>query len=150
MDRDKKFLFRYPDFVVRSQAAAGNDAVHMDVVIQLLIPGMEDLDDAGRSTKELFIGREFQKSFGTAFMEEAVKELLVTTEKGIQFMGQGKDNMEVRGIDDFGTALIHPDFFLDSLAVWTVTVTAGIIVQFCMAAVRADGYIAAELTGFTV
>ena len=122
----------------------------MDVVIQLLVPSMEDLDDAGSCAEELMIGGEFQEGLGTAFMEEGIKNLLVTVEQGIEFVGQGEDGMEVRGIDDFGTALIHPDFFLDSLAVWTVTVTAGIIVQFCMAAVRADGYIAAELTGFTV
>ena len=65
-------------------------------------------------------------------------------------MGQGEDDMEVRGIDDFGTAFIHPDFLIDGLAVRTVTVSAGIIVYICMAAVGTDSEIVAESAGFTI
>ena len=38
--------------------------------------------------------------------------------------------MEVRGANDFRPALIHPDFFPDSLTDGTVPVTAGILVEF--------------------
>lgn len=44
-DRDKKFRGGFPDPAVRGKAAAGDDAVHMDMVIQFLVPGMEDLYD---------------------------------------------------------------------------------------------------------
>lgn len=150
MDRDEKLLLRYPDPVVPGQPAGGDDAVHVDMVKELLVPGMEDLDDAWGRAKELIIGGEFQEGLGTAFMEEAVKKLLVAIEKGIEFMGQGKNDMEVRGIDDFGTPLIHPDFLIDSLAVRAVTVSAGIIVDFGISAVGTDREIAAKPAGFTV
>lgn len=136
--------------MVISQTAAGDDAVHMDMVKKFLVPGMENLDDAGSCAEEHMVCGKFQERIGTASMEEAVKERLVTIEQEVEFMGQGKNDMEVRGIDDFSPAVINPEFFLDSLAVRAVTVFAGIIVYFHMAAVGTDREIATELTGFTV
>ena len=52
-------------------------------------------------------------------------------------MRKRKNHMEVRGINDFGPALIHLDFFLDGLAVGAVTVTAGILVDFHVPAIAA-------------
>lgn len=46
-DGDKKVLLCFAYFVVRGQAAAGKDAVHMHRVANLLIPGMEHLNDPG-------------------------------------------------------------------------------------------------------
>lgn len=150
MDRDKKLLLRQADPVVPCESATGDDAVHVYMIKEFLVPGMEELDDAGCCTKELLIGGKFQKRIGTASMKEAMKKGLVAIEQRIEFMGQGKNDMEVRGIDDLSPAIIDPEFFLNSLAVRAVTVTAGIIVYFSMAAVGTDREVAAELTGFTV
>ena len=57
--------------------------MHMDMVIQLLVPGMEHLDDAGQSAKTPGIGGKFQECFGTAAVEEAIKKLLVTVEERV-------------------------------------------------------------------
>ena len=57
--------------------------MHMDMVIQLLVPGMEHLDDAGQSAKTPGIGGKFQECFGTAAVEEGIKELLVTVEERV-------------------------------------------------------------------
>lgn len=52
-------------------------------------------------------------------------------------MRKRKNHMEVRGINDLGPALIHPDFLKDGLAVWAVTVTAGILVGLRVPAIAA-------------
>lgn len=52
-------------------------------------------------------------------------------------MGEREHHMEVGGINDFRPACIHPDLFLDGLAVWAVTVSAGAVVDLGMAAVLA-------------
>lgn len=83
-------------------------------------------------------------------MEEAIEKLLVPIQKRVELMGKGKNHMEIRGINHFGPAFIHPDFLIDSLAVWTVTVAAGIIVEFQMPAVGAEGDVDAESAGFAV
>ena len=66
--------------MVGSKAAAGDDAVHMDMVIQCLVPGMEDLYDAGSCAEELMVCGKFQKRFGTASMDEAIKKRLIAIE----------------------------------------------------------------------
>ena len=50
-------------------------------------------------------------------MEKVVKEFMVAVKKRGEFMGQGEDNMEVRGVDDLRLALIHLEFLLDGRAV---------------------------------
>ena len=47
-NRDNKLLGREAYLMVFCEAAAGNNAVHMHMVIQSLVPCMEDLDDPGR------------------------------------------------------------------------------------------------------
>lgn len=45
--RNEKRTFGFPDFPVSAQTAAGHDAMHMNMVIQFLVPCVEDLDDTG-------------------------------------------------------------------------------------------------------
>lgn len=46
-NRNEKRTFGFPDFPVGAQTAAGHDTVHMYMIIQLLVPCVEDLDDTG-------------------------------------------------------------------------------------------------------
>jgi len=83
-------------------------------------------------------------------MEQAVEKLLVAVNEGIQFMGQGKDRMKVGGINDFGPAFIHPDFLEYRLTAGTVTVTAGIIMEFDVPAAAAPAGITAKFSRLAV
>jgi hypothetical protein len=102
--------------------------MHMHMVIQLLVPGMEDLDNAGHSAEIFGVRRKLQERLRTACMQETVEKLLVAVQKRVQVMGEGKDHMEIRGIDNLRAALIHPDQCVDGLAVGANAVPAGIIV----------------------
>ena len=148
-DRNEKFRGGFPDPMVRSKASSGDDAVHMDMVIQFLVPGVEHLDDARVRPKVFLVSRQFQKGLCTAFMEQPVKKLLVTVDQGIKFMRESKHHMEVRGINDLRPAIINPDFFEDSLTVGTVPVAAGIIVELDMSAFHALADIDTEPAGLT-
>ena len=44
-----------PELSCFCKAAAGNDAVHMDMVIKFLVPGMQNLNDTGCCSEILFI-----------------------------------------------------------------------------------------------
>lgn len=48
-DRNKKVIGREAYLMVLCKTASGNNTVHMDMVGKLLVPGMEDLYDAGHS-----------------------------------------------------------------------------------------------------
>ncbi len=41
--------------MVRGKATPGNNAVHMDMVVDFLIPGVEHLDDARGCPQMLFV-----------------------------------------------------------------------------------------------
>lgn len=148
-DGNEKPALGFADFAVRCQSAAGDDAVHMDMVIQFLIPGVENLNDSGNSAKIFFIGGKLQECFGTAFVEEAVKELLVAKEEAVEIMRKCKDHMEIGGIYHFRPSFIDPELFFNSLTVRTAAVAAGVIVDLCMSAVLTNAEIAAESFGFT-
>ena len=146
-DRDEKLCGRLPDPAVRSKASPGDDTVHMDMIVQFLVPGVEHLDDPGLCPKVFFVGRQFQKSFGTAFMEQPVKKLLITVDQRVEFVWKCKHHMEVRGVNDFRPAFINPDLFQDSLTVGTVAVAAGIIVELHVSAFPALADIDAKPAG---
>lgn len=149
-DRDKELTGGKAYPAVFCQSAGGNDAVHMHMIIQFLIPCMENLDDTGDGAEILFISGQFQEGFGTASVEQAVQKLLVTVDEGIKFVREGKHHMEIRCVNDLSPAFIHPDFFQDTLAFGAVPVTAGIVVELCVPAVGALADVAAELTGLAV
>ena len=124
--------------------------MHMYMVGQLLVPGVEHLYDPRYCTEPLFIGGQFQKCFSAAPVKKTIQELLVAVNERIELMGQGKDHMEVRRVNDFCPAFVHPDLFENSLTVRTVTVTAGVVMEFHMAAVRTPAHIDSKFSGFTV
>ena len=128
-DRDEKFCGRLPDPADRSKPSPGDDAVHVDMVVQFLVPGVEYLDDPGLCSKVFFVSRQFQKRFGAALMEQPIKKLLITVDQRVKFVGECEHHMEVRGVNNFRPALVHPDLFEDGLTVGAVPVPAGIIVE---------------------
>ena len=148
-DRDEKLCGRLPDPAVRSKPSPRDDAVHMDMIIQFLVPGVEYLDDPGLCSKVFLVCTQFQKCFSAALMEKAVKKLLIPVNQGIKFVRECKHHMEVRGVNDFRPAFIHPDFFQDGLTVGAVPVAAGIVVERYMSAFHARTGIDSEPAGLT-
>ncbi len=85
-DRDKKAPGRFSYFMVLCQPATGDNTVHMHVVINLLVPGMEDLDDPGSCPEILLVRRQLKKCLGAAPVKESVKQFLVTVDQRIKLM----------------------------------------------------------------
>ena len=56
--------------------------------------------------------------------------------------------MKIRGIDHLSPTFVHPDFLVDGLAVGTAAVSAGVIMEFQMAAFRTLGNIYTQISGF--
>ena len=82
-------------------------------------------------------------------MEKPIEQLLVAQEQRIQFMWKSEYHMEVGGIYDFRPAFVHPELLIHSLAAGTVTVAAGIVVEFGMSAIGTDADRAAQCAGLT-
>ena len=76
-----------------------------------------------------FLSQTVPGVFAHSIYGAARKEASVTEEQGVEFVRERKYHMEVRGANDFRPALVHPEFFADSLTDGTVPVTAGILVE---------------------
>lgn len=116
-------------FQVFGQARTGNDAVHVGMIVQLLSPGVEHLNDARGGTEVFRICRQFQECLGCTAVQQGVHQLLVGQEERVQFVRNRKNHMEIGRIDHFTAACIDPDFLEDRLTVWAVAVAAGIVVD---------------------
>ena len=147
---DKEVFPDRPDLMVRGKAAAGNNAMHMDMVIKFLVPGMEDLNDAGRRAEMLFVGGKFQEGIRAAAVEEAVKQALVGVKERVQLMREGENHVKIGGIDHLGPAFIDPEFLIDGLAVGAATAAAGRVVDLYMAALRTLADTVTKPAGFAV
>lgn len=149
-DRDKEMVRGFFEPAVRREPTAGDDTVHMDMIAEFLVPGMEDLDDAGDCTEPFFIAGEFEKCLGAASVQKRVEKLLVTEDQGIELMGKGKDHMIVRGIYDLRAPFIDPDLLVYRLAVRTAPVPAGVVMESQIPTVLALRDIDAKFPGLTV
>ena len=150
VDGNEKLSLCNAKLLIRGNSTSGDYAVHVDMVIQFLVPGMEHLNDAGLGAKILSVGAKFQKGFRTAFMKESVKQGLVGVKQRIQLMRQGKDYVVVRCVNDLRTAFVNPQFLFHGLTVGTVAVATGIVVDLKVSAVITAGNIVTELPGLTV
>jgi len=106
--RDEETAPRLPYLAVWREPPAGHDAVHVHVVEQLLVPCVEDLDDAGRRAETFLVGGQFQDRLGAALVEQPVEEGLVAVNQAVQFMRHREDHVEVGRVDHLGPALVNP------------------------------------------
>lgn len=68
--REEEAIAAGAQFSIRGKAASGNDAMDMGMEVQLLPPGMKDLDDTGGGPQKLPVRGKLQESLSRAFMEE--------------------------------------------------------------------------------
>ncbi len=55
-----------PAGVIGGESAGGHDAVHVRVMLEFLVPGVQDAEEADLRTEMFGIASHFQKSFRTA------------------------------------------------------------------------------------
>ena len=73
--------------VIERQSAGGHDTMHVRVMFELLIPGVEHAKEADLGAEMLGIASDFEESFGTGLQQEMVQEFLVLQGQWRQLMG---------------------------------------------------------------
>ena len=87
-----------PSTVVGRQSTGGNGAVDMVVAKQVLAPGVQDGEESDLGTEPLGIGGHFEQGLG-AGLEQQVEESLGGSERQrVQFVGNGKHDVEIVGV----------------------------------------------------
>ena len=70
-DQDEKMVPHLAHVTAEGKTSTGNNTVHIHMIVQFLVPDMENLDDAGCCAEEFFIGRQLHECCDTAFVENS-------------------------------------------------------------------------------
>src|SRR5262249_25937126 len=116
-----------PTGVVGGEAASGDYAVNVRMMMQALIPGMEHAEKADLCTKMMGIAGDLEQGLGTGVKQQAVDHALVLQGERRQFPRQGEDSMHVAGRQQFAFPRLKPVQAGGGLALGTVTVTTRVV-----------------------
>jgi hypothetical protein len=105
------------------------------MVVQLLAPGMEDRQKANVSAEMHGISRNGQQGVGHGLEEEGIQGTGVLEGEPMERVGQGKDNMEIGHLEELTLPGRQLGRLRRPLTRGTVPIAAGIVTDFCMAAV---------------
>jgi hypothetical protein len=95
-DRKKKLpATRNPAALVKRDSPAGNDAVEVGMMIQVLSPGMQHCQKANASAQVSWVGAEPQKRFGGGAEQDAIDQPLVLKRQRREPLGHRENHMEV-------------------------------------------------------
>jgi hypothetical protein len=114
-----------PVGVPRVETPAGDNAVDMRVEQQQLRPGVEDRGD-GDLGAQAAEGNLLQ-GFGDRGEEQGVRRLGGGQEEGVQFGGDGEDDMEVRDGQEVPPLGVHPARGLQPLAFGAMPIPTGVV-----------------------
>ena len=71
--------------VIERQSAGGHDTMHVRVMFELLIPGVEHAEEADLGAEMLRIASDFEEGCSTGVQQEMVQDLLVLQGERHQF-----------------------------------------------------------------
>lgn len=101
----------------------------MDVrmMLQLLIPGMENAEEADVGPEMFGIASDFDQRFSAGAEQQIVDHFLILQCQGRQEMRQREDDMNVARREEFLTARFDPTVTGVGLTLRAVPVSAGVV-----------------------
>ena len=137
----------HPVRVIARQAAGGHDAVNVGMMLQLLIPGVEDAEEADLGAEMLRVRGDFDQCLGAAAEQQSVDHFFVLQGQRRQLVGQRKHDMSVGRSEQFGAPGGQPAVARLALALRAVPVATRVIGDGAMAAAGALIQMAAHRGG---
>ena len=114
----------YPVRVIAREAAGGHDAMNMRMMLQLLIPGMEDAEKADLGAKVRGICSDLDQRLGTGPEEQPIDHFFVLQCHRRQLMWEREDDMSIGRRQQLGTSRFEPAVARLALALRTVPISA--------------------------
>jgi len=122
------FLARLPLLPTLDHGPSGNQAMEVEVGIELLVPGMQDGDESHVSAQSISgVTTKAQESFGYGVKQDREHSFLIAQNNGITLVGKREYGVKVADGHKLCLAGFKPSFARDVLTCGTVTVSAGVI-----------------------
>src|SRR4051794_18303101 len=140
---------RNPTPAVRRQAATGDQAMHVRMVLQVLTPGMEHSDETDLGAEVAGIGGDRAQGFSRRLEQDGVDRGLVLKSDFGGRRRQGEDDVKIRHRQQFGLPFSQPGGARRSLTFRAMSIAARIIGDTNETALGAALDMAAERRGAT-
>lgn len=114
----------YPVCVIARETTSGYDTVNMGMMLQLLIPGMQDAEKADFRSEVPGIRGDLDQSLRAGTEEEPIDHLLVLQCQRSQLMWQREYNMRITRRQQFSLSCFKPAFASLTLTLRAVSVPA--------------------------
>ena len=95
-----------PASAVKRQGAAGDQTMEVEVRTKSLIPGVEH-GQKGELASQMSPAK-IEQRLGDRVEQQRQQDLLVGQNQGVQFMGEGEDQMEVTDGQQFDLTILQP------------------------------------------
>jgi len=116
-----------PAVVVGGESASGDHTMDMRMMLQLLVPGVEDTEEADLGAQMPGMARDFEQGLGTGAEQQIVKNLFVLQSQGCQKMRKGEDHVHVGGGQEFLPTRLQPAVAGLGLTLGTVPISTGVV-----------------------
>ena len=118
---------RMPGGAVIGHAAAGDQAVDVRVVEQLLGPGVQDGEHADGAADVARIAGQFDDGLGGGLHQQGVAVTLVGAQRVPQFLGHGDGDVEIGDRQHLALRAVEPASVWSAMTFRTGPVLAGVI-----------------------
>jgi hypothetical protein len=116
-----------PAAVVGRESAGGDHTMDMRMMLQLLVPGVEDTKEANLSAQVPGMASDFQQGLGAGAEQQIVENLLVLQSQRRQKMRKGEDHVHVGGGQEFLSASLQPTVAGLGLTLGAVPISARVV-----------------------
>jgi hypothetical protein len=118
---------RDPARAVATQAAAGDHAMHVRMMLKLLAPRVEHEEETDLGAEMRPVGGNGPERRGGRPKQDAVHDGFVAVGDLHDRVGHRKDDVEVRALEDLGLALLDPLRPRQRVAFGPVAIAAGVV-----------------------
>jgi hypothetical protein len=116
-----------PALVVGRESAGGDHTMDMRMMLQLLVPRVEDTEEADFGAQMSGMASDFEQGLGAGAEQQIVENLLVLQRQGCQKMRKGEDHVHVAGGQEFLPTRLQPTVAGLGLTLGTVPISARVV-----------------------
>lgn len=116
-----------PAGVIETESAGRNDAMHMRMQAELLIPGVQYAEEANFRTQVSGIASHLEKGFCTGAKQQVIEKPFVVLGQGHQLCRKCENHMDVRGWEKLLATRLDPAIPRRDLTLRAVAVAAAVV-----------------------
>ncbi len=116
----------------------------MRVVLELSAPSMEDRHATDLGAQMLGIAGDIQEGLGHGAKEEAIEQARIVQDERAEVLGQGKNRVLVRRVQNFALAIGEPGGLGHAMAFWAAAVATRVVSRALVATGVTTGFMATE------